>query len=242
MGRLAALPVATAEAWREEEARIRAAYGRRTNPARYSWFNRAHLLGMQEIERVLLAMLERHGITSLEGLDVLDVGCGTALWLREFVKWGASPERLQGLDLLPDRIDTARRLCPPDVGLHCGSASDLGWPDETFDLVLQSMMFSSVLDGSMRRRIAGEILRVMRPTGLALWYDYRVDNPANPDVRGVSRAEILQLFPGCRADLQRVTLAPPLARFVAPRSVGLHRALSQLPWLRTHYLAVIRKR
>jgi hypothetical protein len=80
----------------------------------------------------------------------------------------------------------------------------------------------------------------VRPDGLILWYDYHVSNPRNRDVRGVSRAEIRALFPGCRIELRRVTLAAPIARVVA-RSPVAHALLHAVPFLRTHYLGVIRK-
>ncbi|MGH7266299.1 MAG: SAM-dependent methyltransferase, partial [Candidatus Rokuibacteriota bacterium] len=66
-------------------------------------------------------------------------------------------------------------------------------------------------------------------------------NPRNPDVRRVTKAEIHDLFPGCRVALRRVTLAPPLTRLLARRARLLCHVLEQVPWLRTHYLGVIRK-
>jgi hypothetical protein len=85
------------------------------------------------------------------------------------------------------------------------------------------------------------MLRVLRPAGAVLWYDLRVDNPSNPDVRGVGRDEIAALFPGCHAALVRATLAPPLARLLAGRATGLARALAVVPFLRTHWLGVLRR-
>ena len=93
----------------------------------------------------------------------------------------------------------------------------------------------------MQRQIAAEMLRVVKPQGLILWYDYPVNNPWNPDVRGVTKTEIAQLFPGCAIALQRLTLLPPLTRRLAPYSWLLCALLSRLPWLCTHYLGVIRR-
>ena len=53
-----------------EEARIRAAYARRTIDDRYTWFNAAHLFSVQQRERVLLEALKRHGTTSLAAASV----------------------------------------------------------------------------------------------------------------------------------------------------------------------------
>jgi ubiquinone/menaquinone biosynthesis C-methylase UbiE len=49
----------------------------------------------------------------------------------------------------------------------------------------------------MRKNIVREMLRVLKPKGFILWYDYHMDNPKNPDVRGVKKREIYELFSGC---------------------------------------------
>jgi hypothetical protein len=66
-----------------------------------------------------------------------------------------------------------------------------------------------------------------------------VNNPRNPDVRGVGRQELHRLFPTCTIEHRRVTLAPPVALRLARRSNSLCSLLDMVPLLRTHYLAVI---
>jgi ubiquinone/menaquinone biosynthesis C-methylase UbiE len=232
----------SSESFSLEEARIQAAYAKRRNDLSYSWFNPGHLFRVQEKERRLLALLERRGFASLSTKKILEIGCGTGYWLREFIKWGARPENITGTDLLSDRIAEARQLCPNAVQLQCGSAAALSFPNETFDLVLQSTVFTSVLDSGMKRQMASEMLRVVREEGLILWYDYNVNNPWNSDVRGVKRQEIYRLFPGCWIELQRITLAPPLARLMAPYSWLMCYLFERIPFLCTHYLGVIQKR
>lgn len=53
--------------------------------------------------------------------------------------------------------------------------------------------------------------------------------------------EIRGLFPGCRFTFERITLAPPLARRLAPLSRGLCTFLESLKIFNTHYLAAIRR-
>jgi hypothetical protein len=84
-------------------------------------------------------------------------------------------------------------------------------------------------------------VRVLRPGGALLWYDFRVDNPANPNVRGIGHRELEALFPGLACRVLSLTLAPPLARAVAPVSPGLARLLEGLPFLRSHLLGVLVK-
>ena len=225
-----------------EEARIRAAYAKRqTDDARYSYFSMGHLFILQEREQRLLTLLKHNKLAPLHTTQILEVGCGTGHWLREFIKWGAQPENITGIDLLVDRVAEARYLCPEPVRIVYGNAAELPFPDATFDLVVQSTVFTSVLDAMMKQQMASEMLRVMKDDGFILWYDYHVNNPRNPDVRGVKRREISQLFPGCRIQLQRITLAPPLVRLLAPYSWLACYVLGKMPWLCTHYLGLISK-
>ena len=94
-------------------------------------------------------------------------------------------------------------------------------------------MFSSILDPRVRAAVAAEILRVVRPSGMVLWYDMRVRNPGNRDVRGISAKEVRRLFPGATVHVQSATLAPPLVRAIAPYSWLLCSLLGQLPFART---------
>src|SRR5438128_205522 len=225
-----------------EEARIRTAYAKRQrDDVRYSWFSPGYLFFMQERERRLLTLLRQHGFTLLDTYKILEIGCGTGYWLREFIKWGARPENITGIDLLVDRVTEARYVCPEAVNIVYGNAAALAFPDATFDLVVQSTVFTSVLDASMKQQMASEMLRVVKDDGFILWYDYHVNNPWNQDVRGVKRREISQLFPGCRIKLQRLTLVPPLVRLLAPYSWLACYVLGKMPWLCTHYLGLISK-
>jgi SAM-dependent methyltransferase len=224
----------------DEEDRIRNAYARRGHAARDSFLNPGHLFMIQERERRVLPLLARYGFAQLGDARILEVGCGTGQWLRDLVRWGANPVRISGIDLLPDRIAAAEAACAAGIRLACGSATSLPFADADFDIVLQSTVFTSILDRGVRGAVAAEIRRVLRPRGVILWYDYHLDNPANPDVRGVSRRDIDDLFPGCEIDLQRVTLAPPLARAIAPYSRIACEWLQLIPLLRTHYLGIIR--
>jgi ubiquinone/menaquinone biosynthesis C-methylase UbiE len=226
---------------RSEEARVREAYARRSTGERYAYSNPAHVFMMQERERATLALLKREGLLPLAGRSVLEVGCGGGQWLQDLVRWGAEPARVHGLDLLADRVAQARRVAAPEVTVVQGSGGALPFGDAAFDLALQATMFSSILDVGARRAIAAEVARVVRPGGVLLWYDLRMNNPGNPDVRRVTREEIAALFPAWRVTLERATLAPPLARTLAGRAEVTARLLAAVPWLRTHYLGVLRK-
>lgn len=143
--------------------------------------------------------------------------------------------------MLADRISEAKYFSPGSIRIECGSAACLDFADAAFDLVLQSMVFSSILDASMRQQVAAEMLRVVKDDGWILWYDFHVNNPSNPDVRGVKKQEIFLLFPNCQIEILRITLAPPLVRFLARYSWVACYALERLKVFNTHYLGIIRK-
>lgn len=226
---------------RAEERRIESAYARRAVlDSRYAWTNPGHLFLVQELERAVLRRIgSEHWQLARE--RILEVGCGNGFWLRQLCVWGATPNSLVGIDLLPDRIALARKLCPPEMELRAGNATMLPDADGTFDRVLQFTTFTSIKSPTLKSALAAEMLRVLAPGGSILWYDFFRNNPRNPDVRGIGRAELQSLFPGCEFTVERVTLAPPIARALAPVSWTLALVLGALHPLRTHYLATIRR-
>jgi SAM-dependent methyltransferase len=203
------------------------------------WFDPDYVFRVQEQEREVLNLLRRYRQVNLDQLRVLDAGCGAAGWLQRFIFWGASPENLAGIDLIADRIENARKLVPPTLTLKVGNAAEIDYADQSFDVIVLSLVVSLVMDASMRRRIASETLRVLKPGGIVIWYDYRY-KPPRLQVRAIRRREIESLFGGCDIDLKRVTPIPPLRR-IARYSLMLALASGKLPFVRTHYLGAIQK-
>ena len=234
-----------------ETERILAEYGRRaaTIPAdHYSLRRPENLFAHQQRSRRLLKLLVDRQLLVSGDTTLLDVGCGDGQHLLDFIRWGADRRALAGIDLIEARIArAAERLGSrsrdgegaPDLRL--GDASQLPWPDGQFDLVHQSTVFTSVLDRVLKHRIASEMLRVLKPGGSVIWYDFLFDNPSNPNVRGVSASEIRRLLPGCEVSLERVTLAPPIARRLVPVSWLAAAALERFTVFNTHYIGTIRK-
>jgi ubiquinone/menaquinone biosynthesis C-methylase UbiE len=190
-------------------------------------------------ERMMMFFRER-GLTSLRGMKVLDVGCGNGGMLRRLSDFGIEPRDCVGIDLRGDAVRRAREM-NPNITFVEGNAAQLPFADGAFDLALQFTAMTSVLDSGVRKAIACEIIRTLRPGGYLVWYDFAYSNPKNPSVRGIGRREIRTLLPGCRLRFYRLTVAPPIGRVAAKVSPVLYRALLTLPLLRTHYLCFAEK-
>ena len=229
---------------RSELARILAEFERRERelPAhRYAWSTPASLMMHQQAVRGCIRLLHEAGLYPLNGRQIADIGCGDGTWMLEFVQWGAHPKSLSGIDLRSESVARARQRLP-DADLHTGTASKLPWPDESFDLVSQFTVFTSLLNSELKQMIAQEMQRVLRPGGCVLWFDFRFDNPRNRNVRGIRAAEIHSLFKGCHVRLLPVLLAPPLTRMVAGWCWPLAELLHTLRPLRTHHAGLIWKK
>jgi ubiquinone/menaquinone biosynthesis C-methylase UbiE len=226
-----------------EQQRILAEYRRRErdlHPDLYAPWNPGVIYNRAGRTRRAAILLARCGVFPKRGDPCLEIGFGSLGWLAELLAWGIAETDLHGIELNPDRARRAREAFPA-ADLRVGDACELPWPDATFRLVIASTTFSSILDPAVRRLVAGEAERVLAPGGALLWYDLRINNPSNPQVRKVDRAELSALFPGLAGPVWSTTLVPPLARRIASRAELLARMLETLPFLRTHLIAVLVK-
>jgi SAM-dependent methyltransferase len=225
-----------------EPQAVRERYARRTpHDSRYSLSNPAALAAWQERQRATLALFNRLGWADLSTRTLLEVGCGSGSNLLECLLMGFAPQNLAGIELLPERHAIARARLPVAVALTQGDAAELMPKDASVDIVHQVTVSSSLLDDAFHQRLADAMWATVKPGGGVLWYDFTVDNPRNPDVRGVPLARVRQLFPHGRVQSQRLTLAPPIARAVTRVHPALYTVFNTIPLLRTHVLAWIAK-
>jgi SAM-dependent methyltransferase len=235
--------------------RIRAAYRERdaaSPPAASPWLDPAYRLRLQELEWALLGELARAGIETT-GTRVLEVGCGDGYFLSRFVDYGAA--HATGIDLMDERVARGSER-DPRLELLAGDASQLPWPDGSFDLVTQFTCLSSVLDPDVRKAIASEMWRVVAPGGAVLSYDVGPDPwpvrvflrlaalragsaPAGgTPIAPVGPAELAGWFPGARC--RRLGLHPEFGKLLG-RAPLIARALARLPGLQVHLLALATK-
>jgi len=208
---------------------------------KYSLFDLGNLFIIHSRDRHIIRALKKNGISSLSEIKILDIGCGTGGELINLVRCGASPNLLYGIDLLKQRIEIAKKR-HPGINFICGNAEMLPFPDSYFDIVMQFTVFTSILDVDIKMKIAREMLRVLKSDGLITWYDYFIKDPKNPDVNSIKNREIHNLFPLSDIQINKITLAPPLARRIACRSFFIGCVLESLKIFNTHYLAMIKKR
>jgi SAM-dependent methyltransferase len=190
------------------------------------------------------ALLGGLGRLPLTDRWLLDVGCANGKWLDICCqRWGASEERCVGIDLRPDSIERWQAEHPESrIRLECVAAHELDFPPQSFDLIHQSMMFSSVCSAALRESIAARLWELLRPGGLILSFDFWI-NPFNRATIGMRRKELRRLFPQAHLRAGRtISLAAPLCRVLNKLGLsGLPVPLERLRILNTHDLVALER-
>jgi arsenite methyltransferase len=119
--------------------------------------------------------------------NVLDVGCGRGLLLAGAAKRIASlagTGHVTGIDVWSS-VDmggnsaaaTQRNLDLEGVSSRCTlvsqPAQDMSFPDASFDVILSNLCIHNIYDAPTRRRALTQIVRVLKPGGIALISDYK---------------------------------------------------------------------
>ena len=226
-----------------EPDRVRERYARRQTSGKdalWRFLEPSVLLAAQEKERALARWISSCHIQPITERRVLEVGCGTGDDLLEYIRLGFAPEHLAGCELLEDRAETARHRLPAATTVVCGDASAADFEEESFDIVAQSTVFTSLLNDEFQQQLADRMWALARPGGGILWYDFIYDNPQNPDVRGVPASRVRELFAGGEFRSWKVTLAPPIGRRLArihPLAYSVANWLSPLRIARLCWIA-----
>ena len=207
---------------------------------RWSLNNPGNAAIKAERSGVLLKLLRRTHLLPLSNKQILEIGCGAGGVLQDLISLGANASLLTGVDLISDRIELARRSLRA-VDLRVADGRDLPFPSERFDLVVAFTTFSSILNLDVAGQVAQEVRRVLKPGGAVLWYDLRVNNPRNANVCGRTRHQVLSLFPHFCGTWRSLTLLPPLARRLGATAPFSYPCIARIPFLRTHWMAVLQK-
>jgi ubiquinone/menaquinone biosynthesis C-methylase UbiE len=91
---------------------------------------------------------------------VLDLGCGTGYLLRMLADRYPDAEQLVGIDAAPAMVTTATALTHDDrLTFVLGVAEQIGYPDETFDLIVSTTSFDHWSDQQAGLRECARVLR-----------------------------------------------------------------------------------
>jgi 2-polyprenyl-3-methyl-5-hydroxy-6-metoxy-1,4-benzoquinol methylase len=105
------------------------------------------------------------GVESIEGLRLLDIGCGFGALSTFFAARGAE---VIGIDPNEERLQVGRAVAAEHglpLDLRRGRMQSLELPDESFDLVVQNNTLCYVVPRPERRAALTETLRVLRGGG-----------------------------------------------------------------------------
>lgn len=191
---------------------------------------------VEDRDRELLALVRRSLPSS--GGRVLDVGCGDGRLAAVVQQSGVELALWTGVDLGPSQVASASSTYPWASFVQA-SVHQLPLADGSFDVVIASMLFSSLPSSELEHAAVDEIRRVLVPNGWLVWYDLRYPSPGNSSVHAMSRIRLGKLFPGWHSELNSSTLLPPLARRLGHLD-GAYSALHRLPILRSHLVGRLR--
>ncbi len=216
-------------------------YKTQTGNRTYIWHprNPVSLYYRHALEKALIELFNTNDLV-LDKYRVLDVGCGMGNFLRFLVSLQANPHKLFGIDLMSYRITGAKEASPSSITYMVGDAAQLPYAADSFDMVSQFTVFSSILESSLRRQVALEMSRVANEGAYILWYD--MDTPQQKTTRGVDLKELLDLFSGCQV-VSYSKLHTRYSARIARRSQVLAGIWDRLPGIpKTHYLALLQNK
>jgi ubiquinone/menaquinone biosynthesis C-methylase UbiE len=130
---------------------------------RYDLFIRLFLLGQERALRE--ATVAMAGVKP--GDKVLDVGCGTGSLALAAKRRVGTAGQVQGIDAAPEMIEVAARKSAQahaEVVFQVGLIERIPFPDNSFDVVLCSLMLHHLPD-DLKQRAFVEIYRVLKPGG-----------------------------------------------------------------------------
>jgi ubiquinone/menaquinone biosynthesis C-methylase UbiE len=112
-------------------------------------------MSKQEKEREFYSLFKVLGYDSLSEIDLLEICCGRGDKILDLLQMGFSADRITGNELIEENIHIAKKRFPEGVKLFDRDARALTIKSESQDIVYQSMVFSSILDGDFQQ-ISGD--------------------------------------------------------------------------------------
>lgn len=130
----------------------------------WNWESNAGIIRMKRRTNMFTGPIKKN-------MKILEVGCGTGLFTREFVKTDA---QIMAIDISPDLINIAReKTVANNVEFKIQNAYNLEFEDESFDgIVGSSVLHHLDLSSSLK-----EFYRVLKPGGFITFTEPNMLNP-----------------------------------------------------------------
>ncbi|MFA4872331.1 MAG: class I SAM-dependent methyltransferase [Patescibacteria group bacterium] len=107
---------------------------------------------------------------------ILEIGCGSGRGTHALWKF-YSPREIYGIDLDEQMIQNAKRFEKENVHFEIGNASQLEFPDNSFDAVFDSGVLHHLSDW---RDCVRECYRVLNPGGVMYIMDFSIETFTSP--------------------------------------------------------------
>lgn len=189
---------------------------------------------VSEREKVYSRVLSSMSI-QLNEASFLEVGAGHGFNVHFFLEKGILESNCRLIE--PDEA-RFRELSSQFPSAQCDhSEFKASMLNSTYDVILISLVLSSVLDDKKLNEIVAGSFEKLNPGGVMIIYDFKFNNPKNKKVRGVSVMQLKKLLKG-RAQIQSsaVSLAPPVGRRIG-KAYSIFNAI--MPFLRSHFILEI---
>ncbi len=221
----------------EETENIKARYEKRKTNEIGKKESTAFIKNVVKEREVVYSRIIKEHFNKTDNIKFIEIGAGAGANIDFFRSLGIKDENIVAAELLTERAALLRKYFP-HITIAEGDALQLNYKG-SFDIVFQSLVFTSILDADFKKKLAAKMWGMLKPGGIILWYDFKFNNPANKDVKGVDKAEMKQLFSFAdQINFFNVTLAPLVGRRVGNMYEFVN---SFFPFLRTHLIAVIKK-
>ena len=138
-------------------------------PRRYDIVTAALFGGRRRLSFRALAIASE----ARSGDRILDVGCGTGYFARTLVEIVGPLGAVVGVDAAPEMVaHAASRSRSANCKFEVGNASDLSFPDSSFDVVVSSLTMHHLAPPDQLTAVS-EMRRVLRPGGKVLIAEFQ---------------------------------------------------------------------
>lgn len=177
---------------------------------------------------------------------ILDVGCGGGGNIFQLIRLGYRYANITGIDINDERIAIGKADFPL-CHFFIADASQMFFSDNSFDLIYESTMFSTLPDEDLCIAISREMVRVCKKGGYLLLVDWRYKKSGSTKYNALNRKKVKTYFGVSQVtDLISVeagALVPPLGRFLSKYIPSLYFLVAALlPFSVGQIVYILKKR